>query len=91
MLQEKGETEGERGGFFAWTWSGWRIFEGRSWIALFQPWELVLSPPFVHRIQEPLSASLGVGAAAGLLRTPQGVGFTKWDSALTFQSQLCSG
>lgn len=33
----------------------------------------------------------GVGAAAGLLRTPQGVGFTKRDSALTFQSQLCSG
>lgn len=33
----------------------------------------------------------GVGAATGLLRTPQGVGLTKRDSALTFQSQLCSG
>lgn len=33
----------------------------------------------------------GMGAAALPQRTPQGVGLTKQDSALTFQSQLWSG
>ena len=62
-------------------------FKGRDRIVLFQSGASPLPP--ISTGSRSVCES-GVGAALLLRRTPQGVGLTKRDSALTFQSQLCS-